>query len=231
MSPAKDGRHCDSCRKTVVDFTGMSDREIARYLAQSGPDVCGRLLPEQLNRPLQTETPVRRTAWAGWSLLFSGLLMASDRRVVHKIAGPPVHKEFPVSGLSEEDIFVGAMKFEISRTDCYGSADTDILEPVADTAQMGAPVQEIIPVPVIGARNLDSSMIPPVNLPEEDVAEVGVAVNGMLEPPYPEDALDTLGNVKKWIRDTLQAIHLLPQLNSPLNSLSQSRPAGSRLLY
>lgn len=51
MTPNSMGRHCDSCSKTVVDFTRKTDVQIAEYFKSNG-DTCGRFLPHQLNRNL-----------------------------------------------------------------------------------------------------------------------------------------------------------------------------------
>ena len=66
MQPAEKGRHCQSCCKTVVDFTEMSDAEIIRHLSQAGPHVCGRLMPDQLNRALMP-APVQKNGRSGWA--------------------------------------------------------------------------------------------------------------------------------------------------------------------
>lgn len=47
-------RHCDSCAKNVVDFTGFSDAQMHDYVRLNGNKVCGRFRPDQLNRPLRT---------------------------------------------------------------------------------------------------------------------------------------------------------------------------------
>lgn len=49
MSPEEQGRHCDQCCKVVVDFTGMSNDAIARFLRQRTDEkVCGRFRAEQV---------------------------------------------------------------------------------------------------------------------------------------------------------------------------------------
>lgn len=49
MDLVADGRHCESCCKTVVDFTGMSNDEIIKYFNLKY-NVCGRFDEQQLNR-------------------------------------------------------------------------------------------------------------------------------------------------------------------------------------
>lgn len=50
MTPKEKGRFCQSCSKTVVDFTQKSQEEIEQYLSEYfGQRVCGRLRREQLD--------------------------------------------------------------------------------------------------------------------------------------------------------------------------------------
>jgi len=49
MSPVDGGRHCESCCKTVVDFSQMKDAEIINYLATKN-NTCGRFTGDQLPR-------------------------------------------------------------------------------------------------------------------------------------------------------------------------------------
>ena len=74
MQPTDKGRHCQSCCKTVVDFTDMSDAEIIRHLSQAGQHVCGRLMPDQLNRTLMP-APVQKNGRSGWAWVLASLLM------------------------------------------------------------------------------------------------------------------------------------------------------------
>lgn len=52
MAPVPGGRHCDSCRKAVVDFTGMTDAQIHSFVTNLEGGFCGRALKTQLDRPL-----------------------------------------------------------------------------------------------------------------------------------------------------------------------------------
>lgn len=52
MLPEEKGRFCASCKKTVVDFTGMSDRQMADYFQNPAGSLCGRFYKDQLNRPI-----------------------------------------------------------------------------------------------------------------------------------------------------------------------------------
>ncbi len=49
MNPNNEGKFCNSCSKTVVDFTKMSKEEIHQYFKQkSGENTCGHFYASQL---------------------------------------------------------------------------------------------------------------------------------------------------------------------------------------
>lgn len=53
MSPNNQGRFCDSCAKSVVDFSGYSDSDILKFLViNKDQKTCGRFRASQLERPL-----------------------------------------------------------------------------------------------------------------------------------------------------------------------------------
>ena len=61
MTPDDKGRFCGSCQKSVVDFSGMSDRQIAQFFKKPIGSVCGRFHNDQLNREI--EIPRKRIPW------------------------------------------------------------------------------------------------------------------------------------------------------------------------
>ncbi|WP_160715918.1 carboxypeptidase-like regulatory domain-containing protein [Chitinophaga solisilvae] len=72
MTPAGPGRFCDRCRKTVVDFSTMNDREILSYLQTASGVVCGNFHPSQVNRHIMATPPVKRRS--GTAALLASLL-------------------------------------------------------------------------------------------------------------------------------------------------------------
>lgn len=52
MTPDQRGRFCASCQKSVVDFTAMSDRQVADYFKKSSVSTCGRFYRDQLDREI-----------------------------------------------------------------------------------------------------------------------------------------------------------------------------------
>src|ERR1700744_1166400 len=64
MTAVNDGRHCEHCCKTVVDFTKMSDDEIIRYLSAK-TNVCGKIELYQLAH-INNTLSVRKLKAAWW---------------------------------------------------------------------------------------------------------------------------------------------------------------------
>lgn len=87
MTPDGSGRHCDSCMKTVIDFTTWSDAELFNYFTPNRGTVCGRFLNTQLRRPIQIpyqpHSRLYRIAVAmGFTLMF---VYAPEVRAQYKV--------------------------------------------------------------------------------------------------------------------------------------------------
>ncbi|GAB4041808.1 carboxypeptidase-like regulatory domain-containing protein [Spirosoma jeollabukense] len=80
MKPKESGRFCDSCQKTVVDFTAMTDQQIGAYFSDQPKNVCGRFTAGQLNRDVvlaqNTSNSGLKQRWLG--LMTAGLLSWSS---------------------------------------------------------------------------------------------------------------------------------------------------------
>ncbi|HEX8315320.1 MAG TPA: hypothetical protein VF609_10015, partial [Flavisolibacter sp.] len=61
MTPKDKGRFCDSCQKTVIDFSPMSDRQIADFFKRPAASICGRFHLDQLEREIHI--PKKRIPW------------------------------------------------------------------------------------------------------------------------------------------------------------------------
>ena len=54
MNPVEKGKFCGSCQKQVVDFSHMSDRQVAEFFKKpSTGSVCGRFMTDQLERDIE----------------------------------------------------------------------------------------------------------------------------------------------------------------------------------
>jgi len=61
MTPQDRGRFCASCQKTVIDFSQMSDSQIADFFKRPKDSVCGHFSNSQLNRVINI--PKKRIPW------------------------------------------------------------------------------------------------------------------------------------------------------------------------
>ena len=65
MTPTEQGRFCNSCAKEVIDFSTMTDIQVLNYFTNLKHEkVCGRALPEQLNKVIsRPEQPKKKLFW------------------------------------------------------------------------------------------------------------------------------------------------------------------------
>ena len=210
MQPTEKGRHCPSCCKTVVDFTAMSDPDIIRYLAQAGANVCGRLAPDQVNRPLLPLAPPQRNGWSGWRFLLAGALVISKGLDYHR---PMNMGKVAVSSdtSSVRNVTMGEVAF--SGPECHGVADS-VPAPEVRIVKDEDPVREMGAISriVIDSTRQDSLLkdsLPPPVMPEIDasdrIAESYAIAGGIVVKQ--NTLVDT---VKQLMVDTLTALHLLP---------------------
>lgn len=69
MSAVQKGKFCGSCQKQVVDFSDMSDRQVAEFFKKpSTGSVCGRFMTDQLDRNI--EIPRKRIPWVKYFFQF-----------------------------------------------------------------------------------------------------------------------------------------------------------------
>lgn len=93
MHPAEQGRYCDSCKKSVIDFTSMSDEQLVAYFKNHTGSVCGRFETSQLEHP--KPLPVKRIPWLKYFFQVSlpALMLSyksSAQRILHKNIQPAV---------------------------------------------------------------------------------------------------------------------------------------------
>jgi hypothetical protein len=76
MAPEEQGWFCGSCKKIVVDFTVMSDKELLDYISNiAGQHTCGRFSNHQLNTDIKATENKKRFSWAYvWNVLLASLL-------------------------------------------------------------------------------------------------------------------------------------------------------------
>ena len=98
MTPGDKGRFCDSCQKTVHDFTGMTDAQlIAFFKKPSTGSVCGRFYSDQLERDF--EIPRKRLPWVKYFFQFAIPMFLTGFKSYSQ--GKPILKENILSVCSD----------------------------------------------------------------------------------------------------------------------------------
>ena len=70
MTPTQQGRFCNACAKEVVDFSTMTDVQVLHYFSNMTHEkVCGRALPEQLNRAISFPAPPKKKLFRYWNYI------------------------------------------------------------------------------------------------------------------------------------------------------------------
>jgi hypothetical protein len=85
MTEVQNGRHCNACQKTVIDFTSMTDSQIVAFFKTNKKNTCGQFLDTQLNAPMAI--PPKEIPWLKYfftitipAMLFS--LKASAQKII-----------------------------------------------------------------------------------------------------------------------------------------------------
>ena len=75
MQPEENGKFCNACASTVIDFSGMSDAELLKFFSdKNNRNVCGRMHNDQVQTNL---APLRknRKFYTGMMAFFIGCLL------------------------------------------------------------------------------------------------------------------------------------------------------------
>ena len=83
MTPTATGRHCASCRTTVIDFTEKTDAEVMAHFQQvRWGGTCGRFRVGQLDRPLRPAATAAAgrwsSAWRTWPALTLSIWLSRE---------------------------------------------------------------------------------------------------------------------------------------------------------
>lgn len=73
MTPTDKGRFCQSCQKTVIDFSNMSDHEIISFINISKGNICGSFREGQLNRQLISSDNTRKRPFVSIAAMLTAL--------------------------------------------------------------------------------------------------------------------------------------------------------------
>jgi hypothetical protein len=97
MTTNNSGRHCDSCQKTVVDFSNFTDKELIEFFKKATGKICGRLNPYQVNRPIpiieQSQYSLFQKALFGTAIV-AGIATNANGQAIKQVI-PPVQAPVP----------------------------------------------------------------------------------------------------------------------------------------
>lgn len=92
------GRHCDSCQKTVVDFSNFTDKELVDFFKNATHGLCGRFDSRQINRsipiPVSNNNSFFYRAMLGTALV-AGIVTGANGQVIHQSI-PPAQIPIPI---------------------------------------------------------------------------------------------------------------------------------------
>lgn len=96
MEPVEQGRFCNACTKTVIDFSMMTDAEIVQHFSATSGNICGRFYTGQLNRSVTVpDNASKQSLWQYvWKMVLAISLNVSAANAQEK----PVQKKGAVSG-------------------------------------------------------------------------------------------------------------------------------------
>jgi hypothetical protein len=233
MQPAEKGRHCQSCCKTVIDFTEMSDAEIIRHLSQAGPHVCGRLMPDQLNRTL-VPAPVQKNGRSGWAWVLASLLMlAKGSDNGRPMKAGKVEMRAPKADADSNFVTTGIMMWRIGGVQPVIRAEEDSdtprgrratrIVPDTDVVEMGIPVMERVDS-IRPPEDTLGTVSPATVRSEEETAFTGGITVGVKIDSAVSILTDTLRQI---IADTLAALGWRP--TPDLNIYPNPVPRGGTM--
>ncbi|MCX6319894.1 MAG: carboxypeptidase-like regulatory domain-containing protein [Bacteroidetes bacterium] len=89
MTPVEQGKFCGSCQKEVVDFSGMSDSQIAAFFKKpTTGSVCGRFMNDQLERDI--EIPKKRLPWVRYFFTIALPALFFSKASAQKMGKPAI---------------------------------------------------------------------------------------------------------------------------------------------
>jgi hypothetical protein len=79
MSVTEQGRFCTACRKEVIDFSMMTDKEIVEHISTATRNICGRADNTQLNRVLALPPEPHAIWWKYWMGIAASFVMITSK--------------------------------------------------------------------------------------------------------------------------------------------------------
>ena len=157
MTPVEKGKFCGACQKQVVDFSNMSDRQVAEFFKKpiqsfsKGDSVCGRFMADQLDRPI--EIPRKRIPWVKYffqitlpAFLFSMKVSAQKTKGTVKV----VTKDTTRIPVINNDFMVGMIaKRIVTKPGTCDKLETPVKESIKGEMRINA-IPDTSGIPLMG---------------------------------------------------------------------------------
>ncbi len=202
MIPNQQGRHCNVCCKTVVDFTSMNDEEVKFFFLNKKKDesVCGRFKTEQLQRiKIQLPSNIYTISMPLWKrfltaclLAFSSMLFSCDALVGNHTMGESYDETKTERGI------VGALEIRDAQhiqEDTLPKASCSTI--IGDSVSVESIAQGEISIAPVEPAIVPEEVLPAIEEPKslQTILTGKVAIDtGSIATP---DSIDTAKPVKK----------------------------------
>jgi protein TonB len=237
MTTAKQGKHCASCNKTVIDFSLYTDKELVDFFHNNYGLVCGKLNNYQVNRNIITTEQPRRTifhklflgtALASW-LGFTGYADAQNS-TPHKVQQNDNPKKDAYDTTKGMNKVVGNKKTDsLELKSCMVG---EIVQPMPRFNYNGMGVNQYIAKNLVYPKEAaDKNMTGTVYVNftvKEDGSVAGVKL--LKSSSYPlldSAAVDVVRKMPKWRPGIQNNKNIATQMNLPINfSLPEEKKSG-----
>lgn len=139
MTPNEQGKFCDHCAKSVIDFTKSSDAELAKKFSSNSEQLCGRFDKDQLNRVLESKT--QKSCFSPSKYLAGLVLLAGSKSSLATESIIPVQKT------------VVTNNFQSEATECQAIHPKDSLRKVIEGTVYDHETGETVPAVLVKIRN------------------------------------------------------------------------------
>jgi hypothetical protein len=189
MTPNEQGRHCNVCCKTVVDFTSMNDEEVKHFFFNKKKEesVCGRFRNEQLQR-IKIELPynIYTLSMPLWKqfltvclLAFSSMLFSCDAMVSNTTTiGDVIDMPTGVIAINPSQVSIDTTTQSTCTTLIGDTIAIQTIETITQGMSVMIPVEPEKEIPLMGE--------PAIQLPDTSQSiskgEIAVDTNTTINP-------------------------------------------------
>lgn len=188
MLPTNMGRHCNSCKKDVVDFTLMKDEDVRNYLLNNiGKETCGRFYTHQIDRiKIVLPDNIFQTRLVSWKKFIIVLMVCFGVQLfsIEVSFGQTIDSTLKIDTNPKDTMMGDGIVDSFDIENKIDTSNNDTIELGLDTAfAIGSSIVNI--ESIINIESIVSGGIGmiPVDIKQE--------IWGTFSPPYLEPVLDT----------------------------------------